>query len=346
MTSPNANLTTPFDTALTRHARIEVPLICGAMYPCSNWELVAAASATGGIGILQPISLVYAHKGDFRESLKKMNSAAGGKPIGMNVLTEASSKVYLDRMTKWVDIALEEGVRFFVSSLGNPKWIVDRVAPFGGIVYHDVTEKKWALKAQDAGVHGLIAVNNRAGGHAGARGVQELLDELSSLGLPVVCAGGIGDEAGFVQALGMGYAGAQLGTRFIATTECSAHNDYKLAILKAKSADIVLTDKISGVPVAVIRSPYVEAIGMHATGLAKLLLQNNRTKHYMRLYYSLQSLWKLKRSNAKGSGYEQYFQAGKSVDGIDKIESTAAIVDRYAQAARLAQVGTALRAAA
>ncbi|MBM4342611.1 MAG: nitronate monooxygenase [Deltaproteobacteria bacterium] len=327
-------MTTPaFDTALTRHARIEVPIICGAMYPCSNWELVAAASEAGGIGIVQPLSLVYAHKGDFRESLRKINLAARGKPIGMNVLTEQSSKVYLDRMSKWLDIALEEGVRYFVSSLGNPTWIVDRVRSVGGVVYHDVTERKWAEKARDAGVHGLIAVNDRAGGHAGQKGEKALLDEIGPLGLPVVCAGGIGDEAGFARVLRMGYAGAQLGTRFIATTECSAHPDYKQAILNAKADDVVLTDKISGVPVAVIRSPYVDAVGTKATGLAKLLLRNNRTKHYMRLYYSLRSLWQLKRSNARGAGYEQYFQAGKSVEGIDQVEPAGEIIRRYARAA-------------
>lgn len=325
-TSPN------FDTALTRDAKIAVPLICGAMYPCSNWELVAAVSKAGGIGIVQPISLVYAHKTDFRDGLRKINAFTGGKPVGMNVLTEASSKVYLDRMARWLDVALEEGVRYFVSSLGNPKWIVDRVRPLGGIVYHDVTERKWAQKAKDAGVHGLIAVNRRAGGHAGQKGEQELLDELGPLGLPVVCAGGIGDEKDFARVLKLGYAGAQLGTRFIATTECTAHDDYKQAILKAKSSDIVLTDKISGVPVAVIRSPYVDAMGTKATGIAKLLLQNSRTKHYMRMYYSLQSLWKLKRSNAAGAGYQQYFQAGQSVDGIAQVESAEAIVARFAQA--------------
>ena len=95
------------ETALTRHARIEVPLICGAMYPCSNWELVAAVSAAGGIGIVQPISLVYAHKMDFREGLRKIRSVTD-KPIGFNVITEQSSQMYLDRMKRWLDIALEE----------------------------------------------------------------------------------------------------------------------------------------------------------------------------------------------------------------------------------------------
>lgn len=321
---------TAFDTALTRDARIEVPLICGAMYPCSNWELVAAVSAAGGIGIIQPISLVYAQGIDFREALRKMKGVTD-KPIGMNVLTEQSSQVYLDRMRKWTEIALEEGVRFFVTSLGNPKWIVDLSRPYGGIVYHDVTERKWAKKAKDAGVHGLIAVNNRAGGHAGAKSPEQLLQELGDLGLPVVCAGGIGDEHDFRRVLDMGYAGAQLGTRFIATTECTAHDDYKQAILQARSQDIVLTDKISGVPVAVIKTPYVEKMGIKAGPLARILLRNAKTKHYMRMFYSLTSLWKLKRSNSRGAGYQQYYQAGKSVDGVQRIEPAGVIVRRFAE---------------
>src|SRR5258705_9439978 len=104
-------------------------------------------------------------------------------------------------MRRYLDIAIEEGVRFFVTSLGNPRWVVDRVAPLGGIVYHDVTERKWAEKGLAGGVHGLIAVNNRAGGHAGPRSAPHLLDELGDLGVPPVCAGGVGDRAAVLAAL-------------------------------------------------------------------------------------------------------------------------------------------------
>src|SRR3989449_6399565 len=116
-------------------------------------------------------------------------------------------------------------------------WVVDRVAQVGGLVYHDVTERKWALKGLDSGVRGLIAVNQRAGGHAGPKSAEQLVNELGYLGVPLVCAGGIGNAAGFVAALRMGYAGAQLGTRFIATTECTAHPDYKRAIVDAEQDD-------------------------------------------------------------------------------------------------------------
>ena len=173
-----------FDTPLTRHAGIEVPLLCGAMYPCSNPELVAAASDAGALGIVQPISLTYVHGHDFREGLRLIRRLTS-RPVGMNALIEQSSKSYRARMERWIDIALEEGVRFFVTSLGNPRWVVDRVRPLGGIVYHDVTERKWAEKGRDAGVDGLIGVNDRAGGHAGGRSAQALLAEVAPLGLPV-----------------------------------------------------------------------------------------------------------------------------------------------------------------
>src|SRR5262245_60659609 len=158
------------------------------MYPCSNPELVGAVSAAGGIGIVQPISMTYVHGHDFRAGVRLAQKIAGGAPIGFNALIEESSRYYRNRMVSWVAIALGEGIRFFIKWLGKPEWVVERVRAAGGVVYHDVTEMKWALKGKDAGVHGLIAVNSRAGGHAGDRTPAALLDELAPLGLPVVCA--------------------------------------------------------------------------------------------------------------------------------------------------------------
>jgi len=209
---------------------------------------------------------------------------------------------------------------------------VDRVAQVGGLVYHDVTERKWALKGLDSGVHGLIAVNRRAGGHAGPNSAEQLVDELGDLGLPLVCAGGIGDAAGFVAALRMGYAGAQLGTRFIATTECTAHADYKRAIVEAGEDDIVLTERVTGVPLAVIRTPYVERVGTKAGPIARWLLRHRRTKHFMRTLYALNSAWRLKRGHFAGPSSRDYWQAGKSVSGIASIEPAGEIVRRFAAA--------------
>ncbi|MDH4347558.1 MAG: nitronate monooxygenase [Gemmatimonadota bacterium] len=316
------------DTPLSRHAGIDVPVICGAMYPCSNPELVAAVSEAGGIGIVQPISLTYVHRHGFREGLRFIRSLTS-RPIGMNALIEQSSKTYRDRMEQWIDVALEEGVRFFVTSLGNPRWVVDRVGAAGGVVYHDVTERKWAEKALAGGVQGLIAVNQRAGGHAGEKSAEALVEELAGLGLPVVCAGGIGSAAEFVAALRLGYAGAQLGTRFIATFECRASEAYKRAILAAGETDVVLSERITGVPVAVIRTPYVERMGLTAGPIARWMLRQRRTKHLMRTLYALRSLWQLKRASLDEAGEKDYWQAGKSVATITAIEPAGTVVREF-----------------
>jgi len=320
------------NTALTRHAGIEVPLICGAMYPCSNPELVAAVSEAGGLGIVQPISLTFVHGHEFRAGLKLIRKLTA-KPFGMNALIEKSSRRYHERMVRWVEIALEEGVRFFVTSLGNPRWVVEKVHAAGGVVYHDVTERKWADKGAAAGADGLIAVNARAGGHAGPRDVRALLDELAPVGLPVVCAGGIGDAPEFVEALRMGYAGAQLGTRFIATPECRASDAYKHAIVNAEEQDVVLTERLTGIPVAVLNTPYIRRIGLRSGPLARWMLRHRRTRYLMRSLYALRAGLVLKRTSLDESRSD-YWQAGKSVATIRSIEPAGDIVRRFAAAAR------------
>lgn len=322
-------------TRLTAHAGIEVPLLCGAMYPCSNPELVAAVSEAGGLGIVQPVTLTFVHGRELREGLRLVRRLTA-RPIGFNALIEGSSRAYRRRMEGWIAVALEEGVRFFVTSLGDPRWVVERVKPAGGIVYHDVTERRWALKGRDGGVDGLIAVNDRAGGHAGSRSAAELFDELADLGLPLVCAGGIGDETGFLAALAQGYAGAQLGTRFIATAECRASAAYKDAILAAGESDIVLTERLTGVPVAVIATPAVRRLGTRAGRLGRWLLRHRRTRHWMRTLYTLRSLWSLRRGLERGAPGRDIWQAGRSVASIHQVEPAGQVVRRFAAAWRLA----------
>ena len=323
----------PIKTAFTRHAGIDYPIICGAMYPCSNPELVAAASEAGGIGIVQPISLTYVHGREFRAGLREIK-ALTDKPIGLNAIVEKSVKRYEDRMREWIDISLEEGVRFFVTALGNPRWVVDAVHACGGIVYHDVTERRWAEKALQEGVDGLICVNRRAGGHAGNRSPEELHEELADLGVPLVLAGGVGDGTQFKAALDMGYDGVQMGTRFIATTECEVHADYHQAIIEAEEEDIVLTDKLSGVPCSVIKTPLVERLGTSAGPVAGWLLRHPRTKHWMRTFYTLRSLRQLKRSSQRGLSYRDVFQAGKSAGSIHRVEPAGEVVRRFVRTAQ------------
>ena len=318
------------DTFLA-HTGVTVPLIGGPMYPCSNPELVGAVSAAGALGVLQPVSLTYVHGHDYRDGIRLIRRLAGGRPVGMNALIEASSRTYRARMERWVDVALEEGIRFVLTSLGNPRWVVERAHAAGAVVYHDATERKWGEKACDAGVDGLIAVNRLAGGHAGAREPGALLDELAPLGLPVVCAGGVGDPGAFARMLGLGYAAVQCGTRFIATVECDASAAYKQAILDAGPDDVVLTDRLTGVPVAVLDTPWVRQLGLRSGWVARRLLRWPRTKHWMRAFYAVRAAMRLKRSLHQDAPRD-YWQAGKSVEGIREILPAAEVVRRFAAA--------------
>jgi len=324
---------TLLDTPFTQKLGIAYPIICGPMYPCSNPELIAAVSEAGGIGVVQPLSMVYVHDHPLHEGLqliKKMTK----KPFGMNIIVEQSSKIYKKRMQEYVKIALEEGCRFFITSLGDPAWVIDQVKPLGGVVYHDVTALKWAQKAISAGADGLICVNNRAGGHAGALSPKELFDQLKPLGLPLVCAGGVGDENDFLEALKMGYAAVQVGTRFIATTECRERLEYKLGIVRATENDIVLTERVTGIPLSVIRTPYVDKIGVKIGPIARLLFKYRITKHWMRLWYGFWAVRQFKNSSLHGDTSKEYWQAGKSAGHIHAVEPVAAIIARFVAKAR------------
>ena len=320
-------------TALMRHAHIDVPLICGPMYPCSNPELVAAASAAGALGVGQPLSLTYVHGHEFRAGLRYIRSQTD-RPIGLNALIETSSRYYHERMVRFVHVALEEGVRFFVTSLGNPRWVVDAAHAVGGVVYHDVTERKWALKARDGGVDGFIGVNSRAGGHAGPKTPEALLADVGDLGIPVVAAGGVSTPDQFVAMLALGYTGVQMGTRFIATTECNASGGYKRAIIDADEDDIVLTERLTGVSVAVINTPYVQRLGTKVSPFARWMFRGRRTKKWIRSWYGLRTMWGLKRSLHAETAGDDYWQAGRSVAGINSIVPAADVVRACAAALR------------
>ena len=272
-----------------RHSKTEYPIICGAMYPCSNPELVAAASEGGGIAILQPVSLTFVHGYELRKGIKYIRSLTK-KPIGFNALIEKGSKKYLDRMSDWIDIALEENIKFFVTSLGKPDWVCERVHQAGGFVYHDVTDRHFAKKGIDSGVDGLICVNNRAGGHLGSKSMEEMYQDLNDLGLPLICAGGIGSKNELIKALEIGFNGVQMGTRFIASDECNTLKDYKTAIVNASEEDIVSTTRLTGVPVSVIKS---KKFKKENSWLFKKLL-NSKFKHKARMLLNLKSLFQSK----------------------------------------------------
>ena len=316
-------------TRFTEDAGVEFPIICGAMYPCSNPELVAAASEGGGMAIMQPVSMTYVHGHDLREGIRYMRTLTD-KPIGFNALIEKGSKKYFEKMNGWIDIALEEGIRFFVTSLGKPDWVCEKVHAYGGVVYHDVTNRKWAEKGQECGVDGLICVNDRAGGHLGPTSMEEMYNELSDMGLPLICAGGIGSEAELNRALEIGYDGVQMGTRFSATTECNTPEDYKEAIVDAGEEDITWTNRLTGVPISVIKSP---GFRQENSWLIRKLL-HSRFKHRARMMLNANSFIRLRylsRSKSKNTAKKKFYSAGKSVETVRSIESATVIMRRLGE---------------
>lgn len=317
----------------TQSSGCRYPIIGGPMYPCSNPELVAAISEAGALGVIQPLSLTYVHGYDFLQGMKYLQTLTD-KPLGFNALIEKSSKKYHERMATWIDIALEQGVRFFITSLGKPDWVVKRVHDYGGVVYHDVTERKWAQIGIDCGVDGLICVNNRAGGHCGELSAEQLYEQCADLDVPLVCAGGIGEHQGLQSMLDLGYQACQLGTRFIASDECKVSDSYKQAIIDASEDDIALTEKMTGVPVSIIKPDAKAAHELKATGLLAWMLKSSRFKHLARLYLTMKSIMGLKKAISSDDEQSTYWQAGKSVAAVNNVLPVSEIVKILVQGHR------------
>ena len=321
-------------TRLTEDAGVEHPIICGAMYPCSNPELVAAAAEGGGLAILQPVSMTMVHGYDEPNTIEGLRKGiryireSTDKPIGFNALIEKGSEKYFERMSQWIDVALEEGIRFFVTSLGKPDWVCEKVHAYGGVVYHDVTNRFHAEKGIQCGADGLICVNNRAGGHLGDQTMEEMYEELSDLGVPLICAGGIGSEEELNAALELGYDGVQMGTRFIATDECTTPQDYKDAIVNASEDDITWTTKLTGVPIAIIDG---KGVKQHNNWLVRRLL-NSRFKHRTRVLITGISFWRMRAlARGKKKSAKDLWSAGKSVETVRSIESATTIMNRLGE---------------
>jgi nitronate monooxygenase len=328
-------VTERISTIFSDQLGIDYPIVCGAMFPCSNPELVAAVSEAGGIGVVQPLSMEFIYERKLRDGLRFIRSLTD-KPYGVNLTVEKSSTRYAERMERYLNIALEEGCRFFVTSLGKPDWVVKKAKEVDAIVYHKCTLAKHAAKACAGGVDGLIGVTERGGGHAGVLSMEKLYEELTPFKVPLICAGGIGAPHEFVAALNMGYQGILMSTRFIATYECGAAQDYKEAIVRASEDDIVHTERVTGVPIAVIRTPYVDKVGTKIGPIARFLFNHPRTKGWIRAYYNAIAGWRLKRSSLKGLSTRDFYQAGKSVSGISSIVSAKSVVDSFVAEAKRA----------
>ncbi len=304
-----------------------IPVVCGPMYPGSNPELIAAVSEAGGFGVVQPLSLTSLYGHDFREGLRLIKSLTD-KPFGVNfTIFGGGNKKYHDNNKKWMDISIEEGVKFFLTSLGKPTEIV-KIAKKNDIkVYHDVPNKKVALAMVDCGVDGLNCINWRAGGQTGIYSAEKFMEDLKDIKIPLICAGGIGNENDYKKALEMGYSGVQLGTRFLASKECIVTKSYKNAIVNSEEKDIVWTNKIAGNNSSVIKTKDIMSGGLRTGPIINFMLRRPKLKKYARMYLMSKGIKSYSKTAFDDS--VQFWQAGKGVGGIKSIESCADILKNY-----------------
>ena len=306
----------------------EIPVICGPMYPGSNPELVAAVSEAGGFGVVQPVTLTHLYGHDFREGLQLIKKLTS-KPFGVNfTIFGGANKKYHEQMKTWMEIAIEEEVKFFLTSLGKPDEVVKRAKEHHIKVYHDVPNKKVALAMRDAGVDGINCINWRGGGQTGAQAAEQFVAELHDIGIPLICAGGIGNAEDYKKALDMGYAGVQMGTRFLATRECQVTDSYKQAIVDSTEADIVWTNKIAGNNSSMIRTDDIMKGGLRTGPVINFMLKRPKLKKYARMYLMSSGL-----KNYNKTAFDdrvKYWQAGKGVGNIQSIESVADVMQEFA----------------
>jgi nitronate monooxygenase len=214
-----------------------------------------------------------------------------------------------------------------ITSLGSPKEAIQKMHAVGCKVYCDVTNLEYALKVQDQGADGVIAVSAGAGGHAGPISPLVLIPYLKHhLKIPIVAAGGIATGEQMAAAILLGASAVQIGTRFIASTEAKVDQSYKDAIIKAEPEDIVMTNKISGTPAAVIRTPYIDKVGLELNSIEKFLLGHPRTKKYMKMIRSYIGAQALEKA-VSGTTWKEVWSAGQGVGLIDEVMPAKEIIE-------------------
>lgn len=306
----------------------KTPVVCGPMYPGSNPELVAAVSDAGGFGVVQPVALTSLYGHDFREGLQLIKQLTD-KPFGVNfTIFGGANKKYHEQMKEWMEISIEEGIKFFLTSLGKPDAVVKTAKEHGIKVYHDVPNKKVALAMRDSGVDGLNCINWRGGGQTGIQAAEQFMEELHDIDIPLICAGGIGDAEDFKQALKLGYAGVQLGTRFLATNECIITDAYKQAIVDSSEDDIVWTNKIAGNNSSVIKTDDIMKGGLQTGPVINYMLRKPNLKKYARMWLMSKGLRNY--SKTAFSDDVKFWQAGKGLGNITSVESVADVMKTFA----------------
>ena len=263
---------------ITSLFNIQYPIIQGGMIWCSGWELASAVSNAGGLGLIGSGSM---YPEVLRAHIQKCKLATS-KPFGVNV-----PLLYPD-IEKHFDIIVEEGVKIVFTSAGNPAKYTGWLKEKGITVVHVIANTKFAKKCEDAGVDAIVAEGFEAGGHNGREETTTmcLIPMIADcVKVPVIAAGGIGCGRTMAAAMCLGASGVQVGSRFAASVESSAHIGFKEQIILAKEGSTELTLK-EITPVRLLKNPFFEAVdAAYAAGASveelKILLGRGRAKRGM-----------------------------------------------------------------
>ncbi|SDH30988.1 enoyl-[acyl-carrier protein] reductase II [Flavobacterium omnivorum] len=237
---------------ITELFKIKYPIIQGGMIWNSGYKLASAVSNAGGLGLIGAGSM---YPEVLREHIQKCKRATS-KPFGVNV------PMLYHNIEEIMKIIVEEGVRIVFTSAGNPKTWTSFLKQNGVTVVHVVSSSVFALKAQDAGVDAIVAEGFEAGGHNGREETTTLTlipMVKEKISIPLIAAGGIATGRGMLAAMVLGADGVQVGSRFAASLESSAHDNFKESIVKVKEGDTHLTLKELA-PVRLIKNKFYQEV--------------------------------------------------------------------------------------
>ena len=231
---------------------IDVPVIQAGMVWCSGWKLASAVSNAGGLGLIGAGSM---YPDTFREHIRKCK-AATNQSFGVNV------PLLYPEMSVIVDIVIEEGVKIVFTSAGNPSLWTGKLKEKGITVVHVVSSVKFAKKSEQAGVDAVVAEGFEAGGHNGREETTTLVlipMVRDAISIPLIAAGGIASGRAIAAVEALGAEGVQIGSAFAASTESSAHENFKNRIINSSEGDTQLTMK-QLTPVRLIKNKFFNEV--------------------------------------------------------------------------------------
>ena len=298
---------------------IDYPIIVAPMFLISNTKMIKAALSNGVTAAFPAMN--YRTDQELRAAINEIKGFSS-KPFGVNLIVNKSNPKYKAHL----ETLLELKVDYIITSLGSPREVIEKCKPLGIKVFCDVVDLDYAKKVEELGADAVIAVNSQAGGHAGNIEPKDLITLLKeNCNIPIISAGGIAKGKDLKQIMDWGAAGASVGTIFIACDEADISPEYKQAMVNYGAKDIVRTNKLSGSPLTVINTPYVQQLGTKANFLEWILNNNKTLKKYAKMLITLRGMKAVEKA-AFGATYKTVWCAGPAIEHVKSIQPMANII--------------------